>query len=205
VTEKEVRELTAAQREAREGLRQAVLLAFEGHRADLAGPADRSCPERARHLMRRYLGADLENVERLALERQRKERELSGIERQVEISERKMARERKEGEKLLSRHEAERKRLSDIGKEKKRMQRELRALPARIARMESLVARVERLAKERERIRRKKALEAARKGAKPPEAAEAPRQFASLAGGMAPPMPGRSSAASVGSTTPCST
>ncbi len=190
-TEKEVRELAEAQGEARKGLRQAVLLAFEAYRADLAATAERSCPERARHHMRGYLGADLENVERLARERERKERELSGIERQVELSERKMAQERKEGEKLLSRHEAERKRLADIEKEKKRKQRELGALRAKIARMESLVARVERLAKERERIRRKKAMETARKGAKPPEAADAPRRFASLAGGLAPPMPGR--------------
>jgi len=190
-TEKEVRELAEAQGEARKGLRQAALLAFEGYRADLAGAADRSRRERARHFMRGYLGADLENVERLARERERKERELSGIERQVEISERKMARERKEGEKLLSRQEAERKRLSDIEKEKKEKQKELRALRAKIARMESLVARVERLAKDRERARRKKAMETARKEGRPPETAEAPRRFASVAGGLAPPMPGR--------------
>lgn len=190
-TEKEVRELAQAQGEARRGLRQAVVLAFEGYRADLSRPAERSFPERARHLMRGYLGADLEDVERLARERKRKERELSGIESQVEISERRMAMEQKEGEKLLLRHEAERKRLSDIEKEKRRKQRELGALRAKIARMESLVARVERLAKERDRTRRKKEMEAARKGAKPPEAAEAPRRFASVAGGMAPPISGR--------------
>ncbi|MBE0602824.1 MAG: peptidoglycan DD-metalloendopeptidase family protein [Deltaproteobacteria bacterium] len=190
-TEKEVRELTEAQGKARRGLRQAAALAFESHRADLSLLADRSCTERSRYLMRGYLGADLEDVERLSRERKRKEEELSGIERQVEISEKRMTRAQEVGEKLLSRTEAERKRLSGIKKEKQEKQRELRALRAKIARMESLVARVERLAKERERIRKRKAMEAARKGAKPPAAAEAPKRFASLAGGLSSPLPGK--------------
>jgi septal ring factor EnvC (AmiA/AmiB activator) len=191
-TEKEVQDLTEAQRTARRGLRQATVLAFEGYRERFASPMERSSTERVRFLMRGYLGADLENVERLSLERKRKEAELSGIERQVEISERKMAREQKEGERLLSRHEAERKKLSDIAKEKENKRKELRALRAKIARMESLVARIEKLAKERERLRRKRAREeAARRGAKPPAEATSPKRFASLAGGLSSPLPGK--------------
>ncbi len=101
-TEKEVRKISEAQGEARRSLRQEALLAFEGHRAGFALPAERSSSERARYLMRGFIGADLKDEERLSRERKRKEAELSGIEKQVEISERKMARAQEEGEKLLS-------------------------------------------------------------------------------------------------------
>jgi septal ring factor EnvC (AmiA/AmiB activator) len=192
-TEKQVRELTEAHRKARGGLRQAAALAFEGYRADFSLPVwpSPSSAERERNLMSGYLGADLKDVERLSRARERKERERSGIERQVELSERKMALEQKMGERLLSRQEAERKRLSDIAKEKEAKQRELRALRAKIARMESLVARVERLAKEKERQRRRKAREEAARGEKPPPPPQTPRRFASLPGGMSAPLPGR--------------
>jgi septal ring factor EnvC (AmiA/AmiB activator) len=191
VAEKEVQEIVEAQGRARSGLRKAAVLAFTGDRAASVLSPVRSAAERERYFMRAYLGADLRDMARLSRERERKEEELSGIERQVEISERKMARERKVGEKLLSRHEAERKRLSGIEREKKGKQKELRTLRAKIARMESLVSRVERLAKERERLRRKKRRPRSGQEAGPPERAEAPLQFASLAGGLSPPLPGK--------------
>jgi septal ring factor EnvC (AmiA/AmiB activator) len=196
-TEKVVKELEEAHGRARSDLRQAAILAFETARAHLARPADRSGAERARYLMRGYLGADLRDLERLSRERERKEKELSGIERQVEISERKMAQAREAGQKLLSRHEAERKRLSDIEKEKREKEKELRELRRKIARMASLVARVERIAKEKERIAREKERKQRKKGGaakgaaeSPPPAGE-PRQFASLAGGLSPPLSGK--------------
>ncbi len=198
LAEKEVREIAEAQGRARGGLRRAAVLAFTGDRAASVFSPARSHAERERYFMRAYLGADLRDMERLSRERERKEEKLSGIERQVEVSERKMAQERKVGKTLLSRHEAERKRLSGIEGEKKRKQKELRALRAKIARMESLVSRIERLAKERERLaeererqRRMKSKAGSGREAGSPARAEAPRQFASLAGGLSPPLPGK--------------
>jgi len=188
--EKEVKEVAEARDQARSGLRQTVVLAFEGLRAGRALPAERLRAERVRQLMGRYLGADLRDVERLSREKDRKEKELSGIEHQVKISERKMARERKVGEKLLSRHKQERKRLSGIEKEKERKKKELLALRRKIARMASVVARVERLAKERERRLRKKAGRGKGMEESPPPPGD-PKRFASLAGGIAPPMSGK--------------
>ncbi|MEW6721336.1 MAG: peptidoglycan DD-metalloendopeptidase family protein [Thermodesulfobacteriota bacterium] len=190
-TEREVREISEAQGRTRSGIRRAARIAFERRRAEPAGPPVRPASERERYLMRGFLGADLEDFERLSQARERKERELSGIERQVEISERKMDREKKVGDSLLSRAETERKRLAGIEREKQAKQRELRALRARIARMESLVSRIERLAKERERLARKKAERKAGREAAPRPPAEPPRRFASLAGGLSSPMPGR--------------
>jgi septal ring factor EnvC (AmiA/AmiB activator) len=192
-TEKQVRELAAAQDRARSGLGKAAALAFKAERAASADLLERPRADRTRHFMRLYLGADLQAVERLSRERERKERELSGIERQVKVSERKMAREKKVGETLLSRHEAERKRLSDIAKEKKGKQKELRALRARIARMESLVSRIERLAKERDRLRRKKKSGSAEGAGEGSSAGprESRRRFASLEGGLSVPLQGQ--------------
>lgn len=189
--EREVREISEAQVRTRTGIRRAARIAFEERRAESANPPERPASERERYLMRGFLGADLEDFERLSLARERKEQELSGIERQVEISERKMDREKKVGDSLLSRADTEQKRLAGIEREKRTKQRELRALRARIARMESLVSRIERQARERERLARKKAERKAGReaGSRPPP--EPPGRLASLAGGLAPPMPGK--------------
>jgi septal ring factor EnvC (AmiA/AmiB activator) len=136
--------------------------------------------------MRVYLAADAEGVARITRARERKEAELSGLERQVAVTERKMAIEKKVGDTLLSRQEAERRRLAGIEREKKRKEKELKSLRAKIARMESLVSRVERQVKERERRARK-----AEAGPAAREPAEAPRRFASLSGGLSPPLAGK--------------
>jgi septal ring factor EnvC (AmiA/AmiB activator) len=190
-TEKKVRALAAAQGRARSQFRRAAIIAFTTERSGSGDIPERFRAERNRYLMRRYLGADLQDLERLSRERERKEKELSGIERQVKVSERKMAREKKVGETLLSRHEAEQKRLSAIGKEKKGKQKELRALRARIARMEALVSRVERLAKERERLRRKRGKAGGAGEGGSADRSESLRRFASLDGGLSAPMAGK--------------
>jgi septal ring factor EnvC (AmiA/AmiB activator) len=136
--------------------------------------------------MRVYLAADAERVARIIRARERKEEELSGLERQVAVTERKMAIEKKVGDTLLSRQEAERRRLAGIGREKSRKEKELKSLRAKIARMESLVSRVERQVKERERRARK-----AEAGSAAREPAEAPRRFASLSGGLSAPLAGK--------------
>ncbi|MDP2657276.1 MAG: peptidoglycan DD-metalloendopeptidase family protein [Candidatus Deferrimicrobium sp.] len=186
-TEKAVRDLDAAHGEARTDLRRAEVVAFAGQRAGSGNPWRPSARERERHFMRVYLAADAEGVARITRARERKEEELSGLERQVAVTVRKMARETKVGDTLLSRQGAERRRLADIGREKKRKEKELTSLRAKIARMESVVSRVERQVKARERLARKAA--AGGSAAKGP--AEAPRRFASLSGGLSAPLAGK--------------
>jgi len=189
--EKQVRNLAEAHGKAKHKLRKATKMAFDGYRRNFTRPWSTSSTERTRLLMSGYLGDDLQEVKRLSWERERKQQELSGIEKQVVLSEKKMAREQKMGEQLLSNQEAEQKRLSEIAKEKETKQKELLDLRAKIKRMESLVASVERKAKERERQLRKKAREEAARGIKPKPAPQAPRQFASLPGGISAPLSGR--------------
>jgi len=186
-TEKAVRELEAAHGQARTDLRRAEVIAFAGQRAGAGDPRDPSARERERHFMRVYLTADAESVARITRARERKEEELYGLERQVAVTERRMAREKRAGETLLSRQEEERRRLADIEREKKRKEKELKSLRAKIARMESVVSRVERQVKERERRARK----GAGGGPAAREPAEAPRRFASLSGGLSAPLAGK--------------
>ena len=181
-TEKAVRELEAAHGQARTDLRRAEVVAFAGQRAGAGDPWYPSARERERHFMRLYLAADAEGVARITRARERKEEELTGLERQVAVTEKKMAREKQVGDTLLSRQEEERRSLAGIEREKKRKEKELKSLRAKIARMESVVSRVERQVKERERR--------ARKGAAR-EPGEAPRRFASLSGGLSAPLAGK--------------
>jgi murein hydrolase activator len=184
--EKAVRVLDAAHGQARTDLQRAEVAAFAGQMAGAGDPWRPSDRERERHFMRVYLAADAERVARIIRARERKEEELSGLERQVAVTERKMAIEKKVGDTLLSRQEAERRRLAGIGREKSRKEKELKSLRAKIARMESLVSRVERQVKERERRARK-----AEAGSAAREPAEAPRRFASLSGGLSAPLAGK--------------
>ena len=186
-TEKAVRELEAAHGKARTDLQRAEVVAFAGQRAGAGDPWYPSARERERHFMRVYLAADAEGVARITRARESKEAERSGLERQVAVTEKTMAREKKVGDTLLSRQEEERRRLTDIEREKTRKEKELKSLRAKIARMESVVSRVERQVKERERRARKAA--AGGSAAKEPE--EAPRRFASLSGGLSAPLAGK--------------
>ena len=185
--EKAVRELEAAHGQARTDLHRAEVVAFVGQRAGAGDPWYPSARERERHFMRVYLAADAEGVARITRARERKEEERYGLERQVAVTERKRTMEKKVGDTLLSRQEKERRRLADIGREKKRKVKELKSLRAKIARMESVVSRVERQVKERERRARK----AAGGGSAARESAEAPRRFASLSGGLSAPLAGK--------------
>ena len=187
LAEKAVRELDAAHGQARAGLRRAEVAALAGQMAGAGDPWRPSARERELHFMRVRLAADAEGVARIHQARERKEVELSGLERQVAVTERKRTREKKVSDTLLSRKEEERRRLADIGREKKRKEKELKSLRARIARMESVVSRVERQVKERERRARKGAAGGSAAGAR----AEAPRRFASLSGGLSAPLAGK--------------
>jgi len=185
--EKAVRELEAAHGQARTGLQRAEVAAFAGERAGAGVPWHPFLRERVRHFMRVYLAAEAEGVARITRARERKEEELSGLERQVAVTEKKRTMEKKVGDTLLSRQGEERRLLADIEREKKRKEKELKSLRAKIARMESVVSRVERQVKERERRARKGAAE----GSAAKEVAEAPRRFASLSGGLSAPLAGK--------------
>jgi septal ring factor EnvC (AmiA/AmiB activator) len=189
-TEREAKALEEARARAEVGLRSASAVAFAGLLARGGMPLDTPGEERDRYFMRLCLGADMEDVRRLARERERKEEELSGIERQVELTERRMAKEKKVGETLLSRQAEERKRLSEIEREKRKKEKELKALRARIARLESLVTRVERQAREGEK-RSGRGGGAPRGEPEKPGAEEALRRFSALPGGVVPPLGGR--------------
>ena len=189
-TEKEAKALEEARTRAEGGLRGASSAAFTGLLARAGMPVDPSAEERDRYFMRIYLGADLEDVRRLTRERERKEEELSGIERQVELTERRMAKEKKVGETLLSRQAEERKRLSEIEREKRKKEKELKALRAKIARLESIVTRVERQVREREK-RSRKGAGTPRGEPEKPGAEEALRRFSALPGGVVPPLGGK--------------
>ncbi len=186
-TEKAVRELEAVHGQARTDLQRAEVVAFAGQRAGAGDPLHPSARERERHFMRVYLAADAEGVARITRARERKVEELSGLERQVAVTEKKMAKEKKVGDTLLSRQEEERRRLADIEREKKRKEKELKSLRAKIARMESVVSRVERQVKERER----RAQKGTAAGTADREPAGAPRRFASLSGGLSAPLAGK--------------
>ncbi len=185
--ESAVREIEAAHGQAKSALRKTAVAAFHGERAGAGDPFDSSARERERNFMRLRLVAKTENIVRITRTRDRKEEELTGIERQVAVTERAMAREKKVGDSLLSRQEEERRRLSDLEREKKRKEKELRSLRAKIARMESVISRVERKVKERERLARKRAAG----GEEVRTPAEPPRRFASLSGGVSAPLPGK--------------
>ncbi|HEX9190993.1 MAG TPA: peptidoglycan DD-metalloendopeptidase family protein [Candidatus Deferrimicrobiaceae bacterium] len=189
-TEREAKALEDARTRAESDLRSASAVAFAGLLARGGMPPDPPGEERNRYFMRVYLGADLEDVRRLARERERKEEELSGIERQVELTERRMAKEKKVGETLLSRQAEERKRLSEVEREKRKKEKELKALRARIARLESIVSRVERQVRERE-MRSRKGVGPPRGEPVKPGMEEALRRFSTLPGGVVPPLGGK--------------
>jgi septal ring factor EnvC (AmiA/AmiB activator) len=184
--EKAVRELEAAHGQAQSDLQRAEVAAFVGLRAGTGDPWRPSVRERERHFMRVFLVADAEGIDRITRARERKAEELSGLERQVAVTEKTRTREKKLGDTLLSRQEEERRRLADIERAKERKQKELKSLRAKIARMESVVSRVERQVKEQERRARRRAAGGA---AGAPDGA--PRRFASLSGGLSAPLAGK--------------
>ena len=172
-TEREVRSLEEEQGRAQRGLSAATAEVFAFERGRPGALSEPSSGERQRYFARRILVAELSRYGRLTADKAEKERILSGIERRLEDSERRMATQRKVGEKLASQQEAERQRLAEIEKKKKEKARELRTLRARIARMEALVSRIERQVRQREPRK------------------QGPRQFSGVPGGLVLPLAGK--------------
>jgi len=101
--EREVRSLEEERGKSQRGLSAATaeVFAFErGRPGALLEPSD---GERQRYFARRILVEELSRYGRLTADQAEKERILSGIERRLEDSERRMATQRKGGEKLASR------------------------------------------------------------------------------------------------------
>ncbi len=192
-TELEVKALEARQEKTRKRLGDGVHATFLAARESSAWFAAGSPgQELQRDFAVRLLSRGHRHLESVMADRERKEEQLSGIEQKIEISERQMAREKKVGDTLLSRQEAERLKLVQIEGQKKKKQAELADIRARIARMDSLVNRIEREARERERLARDREGTQAEKPAtgvrkRPP----APKRFTGVAGGMAAPLAGK--------------
>lgn len=171
--EREIRGLEEERGRAQHSLSASTAEVFLCDREQPGVLSETASGERRRHFARKILDAELVRYGRLTADKEEKERVLSGIERRLEDSERKMAEQKKVGVKLANQQEAERRRLADIEKRKKEKARELKALRARIERMESLVSRIERQMKKRE-------------PQKP-----GPRQFSGIPGGLVPPLAGK--------------
>jgi septal ring factor EnvC (AmiA/AmiB activator) len=188
-TEREVAAAEERQAKARRRLGNGLVATFFADR-DRFGLLSGSPPgeELRREFALRLLARGKDRVDALSAERDRKAEALSGIERRIELSERRMEREKKMGATLQTRQEAERQKLSEIETQKKAKQAELADLRARIARMDSLVTRIEREARARERTAR----EAKKKPSERPSATreKGPTRFAGI-GAIVPPLAGK--------------
>ncbi len=177
--ETEVRAIEEARAGRQREMERSTIRAFLRER-DAAGLLPlKARRERVRHFMGLVLASTSERVFRLSADKEKMETALSGIERQVQLSEKRITREKKVGESLLSQKETEAKRLAGIKSQKQKKEKELKALRARVARMEALVSRIEREVREAERRR-------PRKGK-----TEGPSRFSSIPGGLVAPVRGK--------------
>jgi len=151
--ESEVRAIEEARASRQRDLERSAALAFlrERDAAGLSPVAVRG--ERLRYFTGLVLASDAQRVDRLAADKEKKENALSGIERQVHLSEKRISREKKVGQSLLDEKKEEARRLAEIESQKKKKEKELRDLRARVAGMEALVSRIEREVREAERRR----------------------------------------------------
>ena len=177
-TERAVRAIDEERGRVHGILNLAAREAFAGERSRGGVEVEGASGERRRYFARRILSGELARYGLLTADKEEKEKVLSGIERRIEDSERRMAEQKKVSDKLATQQVEERKRLAEIEKSKKKKSGELRALRARIARMEALVSRIERQAGERER------------GGKEPRKS-GPSRFSGVSGGLVPPLVGR--------------
>ncbi len=174
--EGDIREIESRRDQARTGLRGGATAAFLGMKDRAARfPAGE---ERLRVFGRMALASGTVRLSRLTEDKEQKESVASGLEHRLAASERTIEREKRVGETLLSQRKAEERTLADIAARKKRKEKELKVLRARVARMESLVARIER--KVRDRDRRRTA----------PPGKSWPSLFSGIPGGLVPPVDG---------------
>jgi septal ring factor EnvC (AmiA/AmiB activator) len=178
--ESEVRAIEQSRESTQRGLERAAVLAFrEGREASSGFRLAEAGAERQRYFMELLLASEVDQVDRLAADQEKKESALTGIERQVQLSEKRISKEKKVGESLLTQRKKEAERLAEIQKEKKRKEKEVKALRSRVARMEALVSRIERQVREAERRRPGGGRR------------EGPSKFSGIPGGLVAPVRGK--------------
>ena len=177
--ESEVQAIEQARASKQRDLERAASLAFQEGRSSAGLRLGESRAERDRYFMDLLLASEAERVGRLAAAKEKKESALTGIERQVKLSEKRISREKKVGESLLTQRKKEAERLAQIQRETKRKEKQVKALRARVARMEALVSRIERQVREAERRR-------PGGGGR-----EGPSKFSGIPGGLVAPVRGR--------------
>ena len=177
--ESEVRAAEEEQARTRQGLERAATLAFHAERE--AGGLAPTGPfgERLRYFTTRVLASEAVRYGRLEADKEEKESALSGIERQVQLSEKRISREKKVGKSLTTQRVREAERLAEIRSQKERKEKELKALRARVSRMEALVSRIERQMREAERR------------LPPKQRGKGPTRFAGIPGGLVAPVRGK--------------
>jgi len=177
--ESEVLAIERARATTQRGLEQAAALAFTEEKGAAGLPPAEVGGERLRYFTELVLSTEAERVDRLAADKEKKESALSGIERKVKLSEKRITREKKVGESLLNRRKEEAKRLAIIQRDKEKKEKEVKALRARVARMETLVSRIERQVREAERKR------------PAGERKAGPSKFSRIPGGVVAPVRGK--------------
>ncbi|NNG48000.1 MAG: hypothetical protein HKM86_12935, partial [Deltaproteobacteria bacterium] len=177
--ESEVRAIEEARASRQRALERSAALAFLKKRDAVGLIPVEVHRERLEYFTGLVLASEAKRVVRLAADKKKKKSALSGIERQVQLSEKRISREKKVGQSLLTQKKKEAKRLAGIKSQKKKKEKELKALRARVARMKALVSRIEREVREAERRRprgkRKKG----------------PSRFSRIPGGLVAPVRGK--------------
>src|SRR3990170_1973653 len=176
--ESEVHAIEKERAGTQRGMERAAALAFREERESVGLVPVEARGERLRYFTNRVLASEAERYGRLADDKEEKESALSGIERQVQLSEKQISREKRVGESLRSQRKKEAEQLAEIKAQKEKKEKELKALRARVARMEALVSRIERQAREAERQRPRA------------ERKEGPSKFSGVPGGLGAPVRG---------------
>jgi septal ring factor EnvC (AmiA/AmiB activator) len=177
--ESEMRAVEKERGRTRNRLERATTLAFLEKRGAAGLTPVEARGERLRYFARLVLASEAERYSDLSADKEEKENALSGIERKVELSEKRISREKKVGRSLLSQQKAEAARLAKIKKQKTSKEKELKALRSRVARMKALVSRIEREVREAERRRSR-----GRRG-------KGPSKFSRVPGGLVAPVRGK--------------
>lgn len=177
--ESDVRAAEEERARTQKGLERAATLAFLAER-DAGGLAPvEPLGERRRYITTLVLASEAARYGRLEANKEEKESALSGIERQVQLSEKRISREKKVGKSLTTQREREAGRLAEIRSQKERKTKELKALRARVSRMEALVSRIERQMKEAEQR------------LPPKQRGKGPTRFSGIPGGLVAPVRGK--------------
>ncbi len=176
--ESEVRAAEEERARTLQGLERAAMLAFVAEKEPGARVPVDPPGERMRYFTARVLASGAARYGRLETDKEEKESALSGIERQVQLSEKRISREKKVGRSLATQREREADRLQEVRSQKERKAKELKALRARVAKMEALVSRIERRMREAE------------SRLSPKQRGAGPWRFSSIPGGVVAPVRG---------------